>query len=352
MYKIIHCITTICRGGAENQLLILVKEQIKNGNEVIVIYLKGAPELRQEFIKCGAEVLDFLVGKNPIFQVMILKKYLVDNRAVLHAHLPRAELLCAISNSGNRFIISKHNSEKFFPKAPNGISRLLSLLVLQKASQCICISDAVGKFLKSIGELRSDTDYRVVHYGISLKNNKSVNSKNVDNKNFEKFIVGTIGRIVEQKDYPTLLKAFAIFHNEYANSELLIVGDGDLKQEVIRFAQALGIQENIKWLGRTEDVFSILKKFDVFVLASKYEGFGLVLLEAMQTRVPIVAADNSAISEVLGLNYPGLFKTGDAQDLCIKIKEVQFTPMDLVEIMDKRLIKFDSREMYKKIDYI
>ena len=57
MLRVIHCITTITRGGAENQLLILSREQIKSGRKVTIIYLNGKPELRQDFIDSGIEVL-------------------------------------------------------------------------------------------------------------------------------------------------------------------------------------------------------------------------------------------------------------------------------------------------------
>ena len=55
MLRVIHCITTITRGGAENQLLILSREQIKSGRKVTIIYLNGKPELRQDFIDSGIE---------------------------------------------------------------------------------------------------------------------------------------------------------------------------------------------------------------------------------------------------------------------------------------------------------
>ena len=57
MIKVLHVITTINRGGAENQLLVLVREQIKSGMEVSVLYLKGDPELEQDFSNAGAKVL-------------------------------------------------------------------------------------------------------------------------------------------------------------------------------------------------------------------------------------------------------------------------------------------------------
>ena len=54
MTDVLHVITTINRGGAENQLVVLVREQVKSGLDVTVVYLKGEPELEQEFLAAGA----------------------------------------------------------------------------------------------------------------------------------------------------------------------------------------------------------------------------------------------------------------------------------------------------------
>jgi len=352
MLRVIHCITTITRGGAENQLLILSKEQIKSGRRVTIIYLNGKPELRQDFIDSGIEVLDFLSQKNPILQIVYLRKYLKTNKGIVHAHLPRAELFCAAVNLINPLVISKHNSEPFFPKAPKIISKLLALFVSYKSDQCITISQAVADYLTDTNELLTYKSYTVIHYGIL---DELIEQKNINIVNNAKNIrVGTIGRVVKQKDYPTLIKGFSLFHSEYTDSELIIIGDGVLKYKIMKLAQKLKIESDINWYGRTPDVHFQLKKMDVFVLASKYEGFGLVLLEAMAAKVPIIAANNSAIAEVLGLNYPGLFTTGDEKDLYMKLKQFMLPEFKekILRMACDRLINFKSSDMRKKVDFV
>ena len=109
------------------------------------------------------------------------------------------------------------------------------------------------------------------------------------------------------------------------------------------------------WLGKTEYINEFLSKIDLFILPSKYEGFGLVLLEAMVAKKPIIAANNSAIPEVLGKTYEGLFLTGDANALAHQIKtaisDKNFSER-LVQSYSSQLSSFDPSEMNKYIKKI
>ena len=356
MKEVLHCITTICRGGAETQLLTLVHAQIESGRKVSVIYLKDAPELRSDLIKIGATVVDIIAGKNPIIQVQALRKYLRGKDVVVHAHLPRAELIASLSIQKQRLIISKHNAEPFFPKAPSFLSRKIARFVSRRADACIAISEAVSKFLVESEEIVGDNGPEVIYYGYDPKNFRESELKSTKVlegfKNDKTYIIGTIARLTEQKDFPTLLRAFAILNSSIPNSCLWVVGDGILKDSLIKMSEELKIDKNVKWLGRTSDVFKFLEDMDVFVLASKYEGFGLVLLEALEARIPIIAANNSAIPEVLGKDYENLFPTGKSGilgDYLIRLSDEQ-QRIRAIQYGDEQLKKFSPIVMRKKID--
>jgi hypothetical protein len=123
--KITHLITTIERGGAEKQLLILASEQVKSGLKVEVFYLKGKPELKTEFEATGVLVNSNLVGYNFLKQILILSKYLRNFPSPIHAHLPKSELIAAFAVSKKYFIFSRHNAEPFWLGSPKIISNLL-----------------------------------------------------------------------------------------------------------------------------------------------------------------------------------------------------------------------------------
>jgi glycosyltransferase involved in cell wall biosynthesis len=311
-----HVITTIERGGAEKQLLLLARLQKESGRNVHVVYLKGEPHLRSDFQNLGVSINDF--SRFSFFRQIIELRVLIKNKSIIiHAHLPRAELLAAlVLGVRNYLIVSRHNTEPFFPKAPKILSRLLSKFVLSKSVITIAISKAVKDYLYNSKEAKKSEIIDIIHYGFANLGQQNVIEKK-DNKNF---IVGTIGRLVPQKDYPTLLQAFSAFHRKYPETKLFIVGDGLERELLKQLASDLEISEDVKWIGFVSDPDLYLRKMDVFVLASRYEGFGQVLLEAMAANLTIIGANNTAISEVLGESGGLLFRTGDWRELAMNLE--------------------------------
>lgn len=320
MRQVIHVITTIARGGAENQLKVLIREQVRTGFSVEVIYLKDSPELKNKLIELGAKVNDTFSGEKPLVQYSILKRLLKDFDGIVHAHLPRAELLCAFATKGKNLIVSKHNCERFFPSGPKLLSKILSRFVEDRAKAVVTISVAVRDFLYDCGELKAHSKIHVIHYGydIDFDNKYKVTTKHVS----KCFVVGTVARLTEQKDIPTLLRAFMEFNNKVPNSRLHLIGSGKLLNQLVKLGKELGIDQFVMWLGRTEDVASEMRQMNIFVLPSRYEGFGLVILEAIQLRVPVLAARNAAVVEVLGKHSDALFELGNSNELFQKLLEL------------------------------
>jgi len=357
--KVSHLITTIERGGAEKQLLTLASKQVESGLKVEVFFLKGKPDLKNEFESSGVKVNNLLVGKSFLKQIFILSKYLRKNLSPVHAHLPQSELLAAIVVRNKYFVFSRHNAEPFWPGGPQVISNLLSKFVCKRASQGIAISNAVKSYLITRGEVPSGYTIDAVYYG--FENDILTNSAglglitNIMNSQSSNYKIGTIGRLVPQKDYPTLLNAFSNVLKSVPNADLYVVGEGYLQKDLIELSKSLSINDKVHWLGKTEYIKEFLSKIDLFILPSKYEGFGLVLLEAMIAKKPIIAANNSAIPEVLGKTYEGLFSTGDINALAQQIKTVisdnNFSER-LVQSHLSQLELFDPSKMNKNIENV
>jgi len=349
MNKIVHLITTLERGGAEKQLLVLVREQLKLGYEVEIYPLKGQVELKNDFENLGAVVNCDLLQQTFFKQIIFLKKNLSLTDSYIHAHLPKSELLSAFSFPKGSFVTTRHNSEEFWPRKPKLISILLSRFVSNKSAATIAISASVRKYLFKNFEISKKKEVPVVYYG--YESAKTVSKKR---KQRDLFIAGTIARVVPQKDYVTLLHSFQYASQRIPNLELQIVGTGYLESEMKKICIKLGIQDKVIWLGRISDVDTFLKNLDLFILTSEYEGFGLVLLEALAANLPILATNTSAIPEVLGSKYDGLCEKGNIVDFGSKLTELALGNMKLTLLnqLDDRLQIFEPYLMSKKIETI
>jgi glycosyltransferase involved in cell wall biosynthesis len=122
-------------------------------------------------------------------------------------------------------------------------------------------------------------------------------------------VIGSVGRLVEQKDYPTQLRAFALALVRAPRLRMAIAGDGPLRRSLEALSSELGIAGFVRFLGGTSpvmDVPLVLRGVDVFALASKFEPYGVALLEAKAAGLPIVATTVNEIPEIVSDGGSGL----------------------------------------------
>ena len=347
--RVLHVITTIELGGAEKQLLTLVEKQVESGLHSHVIYIKGKPDLLFEFEKLGVTVSQSS-RMDSLAQIKFLRLYVKSNQiSLIHAHLPRAELLSTLALVKVPIVISRHNAEPFFPRAPRLLSKALSRLVCLRARAIIAITDAVKLYLIESGEVKDTKKVTVIRYGVNLeKSDQRENSMAIKKKRVKLL---SIGRLVEQKDYPTTLNALALLSKSGNEFEYNVIGEGILQSSLSQQSHDLGIAQSISWIGKTNQVIKFLNESNVFILSSRYEGFGLVLLEAMKQGTPILASNCPAIAEVVGKNYLGLFPVGDPTTLAkllLSCYDSSFL-QDLLEQTNNRIHLFDASVMAKEM---
>jgi glycosyltransferase involved in cell wall biosynthesis len=156
-------------------------------------------------------------------------------------------------------------------------------------------------------------------------------------------IVGSVGSLGQQKNYPNLLKAFKILRGQMSDVKLLIVGEGKRREELSALIRSLGLEGKALLLGARLDVPELMKIMDVYCLASFYEGLPLTILEAMAAGVPIVATDVIGINEVVHHEKTGLLVAPDnPQELAEGLMKVLRSPglgKDLAENARKYVIE-------------
>ncbi|MEZ5480835.1 MAG: glycosyltransferase [Porticoccaceae bacterium] len=170
--------------------------------------------------------------------------------------------------------------------------------------QLVAVSDAVKEnMLGAFCGFRRD-QIRVIYNALNLsavKEQQFSKEKARELLNIPKneFVMGSIGRLVPNKGYLFLLKALS---NIEFKGKLVLIGDGRQRGELEASALALGIHDKVIFAGNVDQAYRFVKAFDLFVLPSIEEAFGMVLLEAIAGEVPAIGSDAGGIPEVLGDN--------------------------------------------------
>jgi glycosyltransferase involved in cell wall biosynthesis len=153
---------------------------------------------------------------------------------------------------------------------------------------------------------------RTISYGIALGPYRAVKHDEIAalraqlGAGRDTVLVGSVGRLVEQKDYPTQLRAFALAARVEPRLRMVLAGDGPLRRSIEDHAAELGITDRIVLLGHWTRVPALLRALDVFVLASKFEPYGVALLEAKCAGSAIVATAVNEIPKILNDGVTGL----------------------------------------------
>jgi len=173
---------------------------------------------------------------------------------------------------------------------------------------------------------------RVIGYGVDIDGVDRVSAEEVNRVRAElhrapgEVLVGSVGRLVEQKDYPTQLRALALVARRWP-LRMVIAGAGPLASQLAGIAQRLGIADRVSWLGERSDIPTMLRCLDAFVIASKFEPFGLSVLEAMAAGLPIVSTDVNELPEILDGGRAGmLVPAGRPEDLAEALERVSADP--------------------------
>lgn len=302
--RILLSITSLGVGGAERVVTALADRYVAAGHEVMLVHFHGAADLRPSDPGVRLENLD--MQRSPLGVLVALRRFrqLIQSFRpdVVNSHLVHANLLTRLLRPITpmpRLISSAHNTNE------EGRRRMIAYRLTDRLVDLSTnVSDeAVGAF-EHQGAVRPGRMI-AIHNGIdtgcfvfdSVARDRIRSELGLDGATP---LLLAVGRLWEQKDYPNLLHAFSHLPAEAALPRLAVVGDGPLRAELKGLAESLGVSRRLDFLGVRHDVPSLMAACDVFVLSSAWEGFGLVVAEAMACERLVVATDCGGVREVVG----------------------------------------------------
>lgn len=293
MTRVDYLITSLAYGGAERLVVDLARGMTGRGYRVRVISLCAPTAYVDELRESGIEFFSLnMKTKWNVFQALfrLIRFVKKDPPHILHAHMFHAiivgrlvsKFLGYISISSIHSMYEKGWIRPFLYKVTAGFSHFTSNVS----------RNAVARYVR-IGAARRDA-IECVYNGIDPAK-FAIGRKVISKKGFRWI---AIGRLEFQKDYPTLLKAMSLIQDQYDLS-LLILGEGGKREQIERLIEQYNLSGRVSLVGVSTDVPGFLAENDAFVLSSKWEGFGLVVAEAMAAGLPVVVTDSGGPAEIV-----------------------------------------------------
>lgn len=303
--RVLHVAKVTGIAGAENHLLALLPALRALGvdAEVVLLQEPGRPvaQLVRAFLAAGVPTFELAINMDLDPWLVGRLARLVRSRGAhaVHTHGVHADLygrLCLQGLDGVLLLQTRHNDDRF---RRLWIMRLLNQWLARRCVRIVAISDAVREFVCAVEGIPPRKVERI-YYGLDA----APAPQNVADLRTELGwagapLIGFVGRLTGQKGVDVLLNAFAIVHRALPTARLLLIGDGPQRAALAALAGGLQISAAVHFAGWREDARAQMAALNVLAIASRWEGFGLVTLEAMQAGVAVVASRVSALPEIV-----------------------------------------------------
>ena len=300
--KILLIITGLGMGGAEHVVVNLADELVIRGHQVKIAYLTGDALVLPN--NQNIEVISIGVKSSKDFAKAYIKLRAIIKRMqpdVIHSHMFHANFLARLLRltiSSPKVISSSHSTNE------GGQLRMLAYRLTDKLVDISTnvSQEAVNALVKK-GAVKSGRMISVVN-GINVNRFYFDKEERKEKRNelsvTDKKVILAVGRLDKPKDYPNLLNAISLLRQQRQDFKVLIAGDGPLKEELTALVKKLEIADFVEFLGICRDIPALMSASDVFVLSSSWEGFGLVVAEAMACERVVVATDCGGVGEIVG----------------------------------------------------
>ena len=334
--KVAFFLPSLEGGGAERVVVNLIKEFIKREIKVELVLASAKGPYLSELPK-EVRIID-LKSSRVIFSIPKLISYLREEKPdIFISSLSHANLVSIISKKiarsktklflreDNTLSLVFYNSKSFKTK----VIPFLMKILYPYADLVIAVSSGVKDDLKKFTKL-PENKIKVIYNPVITQDIFIKAKEPVDHPWFAEdcppVILG-VGRLTKEKDFPTLLKAFALVRKEI-DSRLVILGEGEERKNLEKLAKELGIEEFLWMPGFVDNPYKYMSKASVFVLSSIYEGFGNVLVEALVLGCPVISTDcPSGPREILDNGkYGKLVSVRKPEDLAKAILDIIRSP--------------------------
>ncbi len=362
--NILH-ITTFLQGGAGRILTDLALAQRSNKNRVYVLSSKTA-----ESGYCSYEEYVKKLRNNniPLFEVdssfkrdlnlnlhfaqkarEIINDYNID---LIHAHAAVPALTGLIARSGFKRYIPVIQTMHGWGTNKKPEHEKMDVIIMNGLDQVIAVSQSDKRLLIEKGVQKEKI--KVIYNGITSEKkdevDPAVEAELLEYKNKGYKIIGCIGTLCVRKNQQLLLDAIKVLRKEY-NLFCVFIGEGDLLPKMQKQIKNENLQQNVRLYGYKPMASNYIKYFDLFVLPSTSEGFGLTIVEAFKEKTPVIASDIAVFKELITDGREGfLFRNNILDSLVATIEKVlSLSPQELEEVIENGFYRYQKEFTLKKM---
>lgn len=335
--RVLHIIDSGGLYGAEMMLLNLVSEQVEQGMEPIIASI-GNPHqdekpLEREAARRGLRIEPFRMrpGPNLFGALRILRFAREQGIDLIHAHGYKANILFGLLLKGARRLPMVSTVHGW--TSTGGVSRMrfyewLDAKSLQQVDRVVLVNSAMTDHARLQKTRRS---FQVVNNGLAGRPENGQCALDDDVAAFFRkgFTLCAIGRLSTEKGFDLLLDAMNEATADWPELQLVIIGEGRQRLALEHQVQDLGLQEQVLLPGYLPNASGYLPLCQAFVLSSLTEGLPIVILEAMQAGVSIIATRVGGVPEVLAEGAAGrLVEAGSRPELVNAIRQLREVDSD------------------------
>lgn len=260
------------------------------------------------------------------FSNILVNKYMKDNYDVVIGFLEGfSSLLVSQYKKNSKKIVWVHSDLKKLKTITNDIDKD----IYNKVDEIVCVSqDSKKSLMELYPEITNKIN--VIYNIIDKESIKLKSEEKVTDINFDKFTLIGVGRLNIEKRFDVMIKAFKILKNENINAQLIILGEGPEEKELRNLIDKLELVNDVRIIGFKSNPYKYIKKADIFVMSSDFEGLPVVLCESLVLGKAIVATNCTGPAELLDYGkYGVLCDCDNPEALANSIKS-------LIEDDDKR----------------
>ena len=338
-------------GGVERYLQTLFKYSDKEQVENILVCSQNYDYEKFKRLADRVIVLKMAHQINPSSDIKVekaLRRIIKQLKPdIVYAHSSKAGALARIADWGlkNKVIYNPHgwafNMQQSTKKKE--MYKWVEKISAHFCDKIVCISDA-EKESALREKICKPSKLQVIYNGIDLEEIKNTISKKRAELNIpeDAFVVGMVGRLSKQKAPDVFVKAAKLIKDKIPNAYFLMVGDGELRDQVEEMIHKFNLDSSFLITGWVDNPTAYMKVMNVGCLLSRWEGFGLVLPEYMACGVPIVATDVDAIPNIIKNGKNGILVDKDdyilTSNVIIKLFNDEQFRYDLIKL-EKAVVK-------------